>query len=309
MATGSSIRDPGGDIALWGPTGSGKTWLIHALAKELVWYSRHDPEFDYQVMDQAGMPVDISPPSLSVIGPTHGHEDRSWQFQRTPRQESKSHQISAHTHNINVHDDKGASLVEALQIPDQHPMTLITLRESTNVIALLDPTLLESSSVQSPINLISGSASSNLKSKAEYAQMIQYLCHLMVSQARNQDERYLAVCITKIDLLNIRRDPNILIEPLFGTSMAHILDSYKNQIKIKIFATSAVGSVRVELQDVECNAIPGHALDDMRPVYGDQLDLPVSWRDTASVGELAGCPVRLRFELKDADIFSIRFTG
>jgi len=241
MATGSSIRDPGGDIALWGPTGSGKTWLIHALAKELVWYSRHDPEFDYQVMDQAGMPVDISPPSLSVIGPTHGHEDRSWQFQRTPRQESKSHQISAHTHNINVHDDKGASLVEALQIPDQHPMTLITLRESTNVIALLDPTLLESSSVQSPINLISGSASSNLKSKAEYAQMIQYLCHLMVSQARNQDERYLAVCITKIDLLNIRRDPNILVEPLFGTSMAHILDSYKNQIKIKIFATSAVG--------------------------------------------------------------------
>ena len=75
------------------------------------------------------------------------------------------------------------------------------------------------------------------------------------------------------------------------------------------FSTSAVGSVRVELQDAGGTAVPGHALDDMRPVYGDRLDLPVSWKDSACVGELAGCPVRLRFELKDADVFSIRFAG
>lgn len=74
------------------------------------------------------------------------------------------------------------------------------------------------------------------------------------------------------------------------------------------FSTSAVGSVRVELQDAEGNVVPGYAFDDMHPIYGDQLDFPVSWKDNGNVGALLGRPVRLRFELRDADVFSFRFT-
>ncbi len=73
------------------------------------------------------------------------------------------------------------------------------------------------------------------------------------------------------------------------------------------FSTSAVGSVRVEIQDDQGNAIPGHALDDMQPIYGDDVDFRVSWKDCTNLGGLAGRPVRLRFELRDADVFSIRF--
>jgi hypothetical protein len=73
------------------------------------------------------------------------------------------------------------------------------------------------------------------------------------------------------------------------------------------FSTSAVGSIRVELQDAKGDAIPGYALDDMQPVYGDHIDFPVSWKDRANLSGLAGQPVRLYFELRDADLFSIRF--
>ena len=74
------------------------------------------------------------------------------------------------------------------------------------------------------------------------------------------------------------------------------------------FSTSAVGSVRIELRDAAENSIPGYAFDDMNPIYGDRLDFPVFWNGRRDVGALAGLPVRLRFELRDADVFSIRFT-
>jgi hypothetical protein len=79
-----------------------------------------------------------------------------------------------------------------------------------------------------------------------------------------------------------------------------------NHLHINL-STSAVGSVRVELQDAGGNPLPGRTLHDMSHTYGDRLDLQVSWKDGPDVGRLAGQPVRLRFELKDADVYSFRF--
>jgi hypothetical protein len=75
------------------------------------------------------------------------------------------------------------------------------------------------------------------------------------------------------------------------------------------FSTSAAGSVRVELQDVEAKPIPGFTLSDCHLQYGDELDRVVSWESGADVSGLAGKPVRLRFELKAAkvrDAFAVR---
>ncbi len=74
------------------------------------------------------------------------------------------------------------------------------------------------------------------------------------------------------------------------------------------FSTSAVGSVAVEIQQPDGRPIPGFALADMDPTYGDRLDWPVRWKTTADLAALAGQPVRLRFVLKDADLFAMRFT-
>lgn len=73
------------------------------------------------------------------------------------------------------------------------------------------------------------------------------------------------------------------------------------------YATSAPGSVRVEIQDAEGHALPGYALADCPEMYGDQIEQAVAWAGNSDVSGLAGQPVRLRFALKDADVYSLRF--
>jgi hypothetical protein len=73
------------------------------------------------------------------------------------------------------------------------------------------------------------------------------------------------------------------------------------------YSTSAAGSVQVELQDAQGAPLPGFALDDSEIMYGDSLEQPMLWKNSPDLGAWAGTPVRLRFVLKDADLFSQRF--
>ena len=72
-------------------------------------------------------------------------------------------------------------------------------------------------------------------------------------------------------------------------------------------ATSAAGGLRVELQSKEGTALPGFSLSDCDELFGDTLDRAVSWNGRTDVSSLAGQPVRLRFELRDADLYSFQF--
>lgn len=77
-------------------------------------------------------------------------------------------------------------------------------------------------------------------------------------------------------------------------------------------ATSAAGGVRVEIRDAATNEpVPGFALADCVEIVGDAIERVVRWSrpDGASgdVSALAGRAVRLRFEMKDADVYSLRF--
>lgn len=73
------------------------------------------------------------------------------------------------------------------------------------------------------------------------------------------------------------------------------------------FATSAAGSVRCELQDEQGRPLPGYAMADCDALCGDSLDRAVSWNGGSELKSLAGRSLRLRFELKDADLYSLRF--
>jgi len=73
------------------------------------------------------------------------------------------------------------------------------------------------------------------------------------------------------------------------------------------FATSAAGSIRVEIQDAEGAPIPGFTLDDCADVFGDAIDRTVEWKGGSDVSDLAGRTVRLRFTLKDADLYALKF--
>ena len=73
------------------------------------------------------------------------------------------------------------------------------------------------------------------------------------------------------------------------------------------FSSSAAGDVRVEIQNSEGDPFPGYSLDECPPIYGDSVARTVSWIGGKEVGSLAGKPVRLRFSLKDADLYSFQF--
>jgi hypothetical protein len=70
-------------------------------------------------------------------------------------------------------------------------------------------------------------------------------------------------------------------------------------------STSTAGSIRVEVQDATGKPIRGLTLADCAEIYGDSLERAVSWK--ADVGRLAGKTIRLRIELKDADLYSFQF--
>lgn len=73
------------------------------------------------------------------------------------------------------------------------------------------------------------------------------------------------------------------------------------------FATSAAGGLQVELQDENGKPLPGYALSDCEELFGDTLDRHVTWKTTADLSSVVGQTVRVRFVLRDADLFSFQF--
>ena len=79
------------------------------------------------------------------------------------------------------------------------------------------------------------------------------------------------------------------------------------------FETSAAGSIRLEIQNEKGHPVPGFSLEDSPLIWGDKIDSSVIWKRAASrtdpepLKRLKGMPVRLRFVMRDADLYSFRF--
>lgn len=73
------------------------------------------------------------------------------------------------------------------------------------------------------------------------------------------------------------------------------------------YSTSAVGSIKVELQNERGVPVPGFTLAEATEIYGDEIERVVSWKHCTDIRQLAGRPIRIRFVIKDADLYSIRF--
>jgi len=73
------------------------------------------------------------------------------------------------------------------------------------------------------------------------------------------------------------------------------------------FSAGAAGGLRVELQDAAGEPLPGFALADAVEQIGDEIERVVTWKSGRDLSELAGRPVRLRFAMQDADLYSLRF--
>lgn len=71
--------------------------------------------------------------------------------------------------------------------------------------------------------------------------------------------------------------------------------------------TSAGGAAWVELLDQAGKPIPEFSRADALPICGNSVRLPVRWKGDADLGKLAGKPVRLRFHLRDCDLYAFQF--
>ena len=72
--------------------------------------------------------------------------------------------------------------------------------------------------------------------------------------------------------------------------------------------TSAAGLVRVGILDEQGTPIEGFAPDQCDLIHtANEINRGVSWRGNADVSRLAGKPVRLKFLLRDADLYAFQF--
>ena len=73
------------------------------------------------------------------------------------------------------------------------------------------------------------------------------------------------------------------------------------------YRTSAAGRVRVGLETADGRPIPGFTPDDCPDLVGDEISRLVRWKDDPDLNALAGQPVRLVFDLREADLYALQF--
>lgn len=73
------------------------------------------------------------------------------------------------------------------------------------------------------------------------------------------------------------------------------------------YETSAVGWLRFELCDEAGTPLPGFSAFDSELLFGNEIEHIVAWGPSSDLSALAGRPVRLRVQMQDADLYSIRF--
>ena len=91
-----------------------------------------------------------------------------------------------------------------------------------------------------------------------------------------------------------------------GEMVTHPLRFRGSRLRLNL-STGAAGSVWVEVQDAGGTPLPGLGLADCREIAGDELAREVKWGDAAALLRQEGQPVRLRFVLRDADVYALQF--
>ena len=95
--------------------------------------------------------------------------------------------------------------------------------------------------------------------------------------------------------------------PLSGGELVTKPIKFQGKELLLNFSSSAVGSIRVEIQAADGNPIDGFALADCPEIFGDEIERVVNFQGGSDVGRIAGQAIRLRFSLQDADLYSFRF--
>ena len=113
---------------------------------------------------------------------------------------------------------------------------------------------------------------------------------------------------TYVERLTLRVDGFASVNaPYSGGEMITKPFTFEGRELVINYSTGAAGQVQVEIQDDSGKPFDGLSLTDSKTIIGDQIERVVTWKQNSDVSRLAGQDVRLRFVMKDADLFSVRF--
>ena len=79
-----------------------------------------------------------------------------------------------------------------------------------------------------------------------------------------------------------------------------------NKLEIN-FSTSAAGHIRIGFQTADGSPLEGYSVDACDELIGDELDRIVTWNGSSDVSSLVGKPIRMRFVMKEADVYALQF--
>jgi hypothetical protein len=107
---------------------------------------------------------------------------------------------------------------------------------------------------------------------------------------------------------SIRLDGFVSVQAPFagGEVTTKLLEFSGNRLTIN-YSTSGAGNLRLELQTLDGTPVEGFSIDDCPEIIGDHVNHTVHWKRGTDVSMLAGKPIRMRFVMKDANVFSFQF--
>jgi hypothetical protein len=119
--------------------------------------------------------------------------------------------------------------------------------------------------------------------------------------AADQDPRTMA-----IGLATLRRDGFASVGASYdgGTLTTSPFQVDGGTLRLNVKAD--YGRVLAEVLDERGAPLPGYAREDCDPVEVDGVDVPVTWRERATLAGAAGRPVKLRFHLANARLYAYR---
>ncbi len=85
------------------------------------------------------------------------------------------------------------------------------------------------------------------------------------------------------------------------------LDRLAERLEVNYAVTKPDGRIRVGLESPEGEPVAGRGLEECVPLNGNRVRHTVAWKADADLSTLRGKTLRLRFELKNADLYSLRF--
>lgn len=262
-------------IVLFGPTQSGKDWLVRGFAKEVEQINLNSSlSFHYRLEEiispdgKERRPAEVFPPE-NIPG-TQQAVDFPYALSRKPKND-KDKRFQA-THNILVHNDRGDNFINALLYPetDEYKQLVSLIDTTRNFIVVVGPPETEPLNYRSqhlevpeddlprnPFaqpqeqerNMFDASPKYDVSrfTVSKYERFIREL----LSRLRNKEpKRNVAICMTKADLDGLMlRDPEEYFFSTFSNLKGDIASFIHDGHKLKIFRSSAAGMLEnIDLQ-------------------------------------------------------------